>query len=324
MALETTSTLSNVCKAVYDRLLLETLVGQFWHLKFGDVGRNVTLEKDGQMFYSIEWRRWGALPTVTTPLTQGTPPAGNNHSVTVVTATPAEYGDYIKHTGVLQMTSIDPYIKTTVGKQAIQAAQTCDEIGKDVLNAGTNVQYAGGVASRVLITSSNKISTDEIDLAVKTLELAFVPLFPDEWGGSYIAFIHPKAKVDLRKDSRWQAADNYAGSVKAYSGELGRWNNVRLINNAYAKKFVGAGASGIDVYSTLVFGMHFYGIPQWAQDDGGETMPTDAGIDVQVYVKPVGSAGTADPVNQVGSVGWKVNFVVKILNDACCVRIEHA
>jgi N4-gp56 family major capsid protein len=41
-------------------------------------------------------------------------------------------------------------------------------------------------------------------------------------------------------------------------------------------------------------------------------------------VKPLGSAGTADPLEQRATSGWKATFVAKILNDAFLVRVEHA
>lgn len=324
MAIETTSTLSNVVKTYYDRMLLERLVGKFWHCKFGDPGRRVAISQAGQQRKSIEWRRWNTLSVATTALTEGTVPSGSNLSVTLVTGTPSQYGDFVKHSDVISMTSIDPFVVETIGVLADQAAQTLDEVARDALAAGTVVQYAGGVASRILVGASNKLSTTEIDTAVRTLEETKVPLIEDEFGGSYVAFVHPRAKFDLRADSRWQAADNYNMGVKAYNGELGRWNNVRLINNAYAKKFALAGASGIDVYATIVFGAHFYGIPSWGQTSGGQIVPTECGLDVEVFVKPLGSSGSSDPLNQQGSIGWKADALFKILNDSCAVRIEHA
>jgi N4-gp56 family major capsid protein len=41
-------------------------------------------------------------------------------------------------------------------------------------------------------------------------------------------------------------------------------------------------------------------------------------------IKPLGSAGSADPLDQRATSGWKAITTTKILNDSWIVRIEHA
>ena len=75
---------------------------------------------------------------------------------------------------------------------------------------------------------------------------------------------------------------------------------------------VGPGASGAPVASTLVFGRDAYGVV--SMDNAN----------VQSIVKPAGSAGTADPLNQASTVGWKVNgFGTKLLEPGWLVQILH-
>jgi N4-gp56 family major capsid protein len=95
-------------------------------------------------------------------------------------------------------------------------------------------------------------------------------------------------------------------------GEVGKFDEIRFIETPNAKVFTGAGASSIDIYSTLVFGMDAYGTTRIS----GEAMKN--------IVKPLGSAGSADPLDQRATSGWKATFVAKILNDAFITRIEHA
>ncbi|MEG0767198.1 MAG: N4-gp56 family major capsid protein, partial [Clostridia bacterium] len=59
----------------------------------------------------------------------------------------------------------------------------------------------------------------------------------------------------------------------------------------------GGGASGAKVASTLVYGKHAFGCVQL---DG-------TGKNIQTIIKPHGSSGTEDPLNQRGTIGWKVN-----------------
>ena len=71
-----------------------------------------------------------------------------------------------------------------------------------------------------------------------------------------------------------------------------------------------AGAAGRDVYSTLIFGANAYGV----------TEVTGGGL--EVIVKQLGSAGTADPLNQRASVGWKATKTAKRLVESFMVRVE--
>ena len=70
------------------------------------------------------------------------------------------------------------------------------------------------------------------------------------------------------------------------------------------------GANGAEVYSTLVMGDDAYGV----------TEVTGGGL--QHIVKQLGSAGSADPLNQRATVGWKAMKVAEILVPQYLVRIE--
>lgn len=71
-----------------------------------------------------------------------------------------------------------------------------------------------------------------------------------------------------------------------------------------------AGAKGRDVYATLVMGENAYGT---TEIEGGG---------LQHIVKQLGSAGTADPLNQRATAGWKATKVAKRLVEEYLIRIE--
>ncbi len=71
-----------------------------------------------------------------------------------------------------------------------------------------------------------------------------------------------------------------------------------------------AGAKGRNVYSTLIMGAEAY----------GTTELTGGGL--EHIVKPLGSAGTADPLNQRATVGWKATKVAERLVEAYMIRVE--
>ncbi|MBR6728271.1 MAG: N4-gp56 family major capsid protein [Clostridia bacterium] len=73
-----------------------------------------------------------------------------------------------------------------------------------------------------------------------------------------------------------------------------------------------AGLAGRDVYATLVMGDNAYGTTELS--GGG----------LEHIVKQLGSAGTADPLNQRATVGWKATKAAARLVEAFMVRIETA
>ena len=64
------------------------------------------------------------------------------------------------------------------------------------------------------------------------------------------------------------------------------------------------------MYATLIFAADSFAV-----------IPL-AGAGMMTEVKPLGSAGTADPLNQRSTVGWKATTTTRILNDAWMIRIE--
>lgn len=77
----------------------------------------------------------------------------------------------------------------------------------------------------------------------------------------------------------------------------------------------GGGASGVNVYGTLIYG----------QDAFGNVELGGNGKNVKVIINPPGSAGADDPLEQRGTIGWKVKgFTCVILQDSFIVRLEHS
>lgn len=306
MPVQTTNTagLSPTMQTYYDKKLLARLLPELFHLKFA---QKRPIPKNGGK--TINFRQFTALPLATTALTEGVKPAGNALTMTQKTGTVAQYGDYIEISDVLDMTAIDPVLDETADLLGEQSAQTLDVIARDVLVAGTSVQYANGRASRITVAAGDNLTVNEIRKAKRTLKRANVK--PVE-GGDYIAIVEPGAVYDLQSDAKWEEVSKYAGGKQIFDGEVGRLYGVRFIETSFAKKFAGAGAAGVDVYATLVFGKDFYGM-----------VDIESSGAVKNIIKPHGSAGTADPLNQIATSGWKALFTVVRLEELAAVRIEH-
>ena len=96
---------------------------------------------------------------------------------------------------------------------------------------------------------------------------------------------------------------------KAYLTLTGEDEAVKTIN-VDMKVYPGDGtANGKPVYSTLVLGANAYGT-------------TGLKETLENISKPLGSAGTADPLNQRGTMAWKAYHLTKVLVPEFMVRIE--
>jgi N4-gp56 family major capsid protein len=218
-----------------------------------------------------------------------------------------QYGGYVTLSDMLLLTAIDNNLVQATELIASQAGRVLDQVTREVINAGTNVQYAEGqVESRAALTKEHKLTVDAVRRAVRALKNMNAP----KLNGSYWAIIHPDVAYDIMSDEKWVNVKSYSDPEGIYEGELGKIEGVRFVEASEAKKFEKAGASGITVYSTLIGGANAYGV----------TEITGGGL--QHIVKQLGSGGSADPLNQRATVGWKATKTAEILVDEYMVRVE--
>ena len=342
---------------------------------------------------TIEFRKYDSLPKALKPLVEGVTPHGNKLSVSTITATISQFGDYIELSDTLLLTAIDNNLVQATELLASQAGRTLDTITREVLVGGTNVQYGEGVKlSRAALVGGEASGNDyltvkAIRMAVRTLKVMNAPKI----NGDYAGIIHPSCEYDIMDDPAWQAPHQYVDTENIYANEIGRVAGVRFSESTEAKIFhaedlteaarnltvssynskvitvaeaitadeatalagrdiiiagevmtidtaaagaAGAatitlkdtpthtptsaevvypgegGAKGRDVYATLIMGANAFGV----------TEITGGGL--QHIVKQLGSAGTADPLNQRATVGWKAYKVAERLIEQYMVRIE--
>ena len=123
-------------------------------------------------------------------------------------------------------------------------------------------------------------------------------------GTSPLATLTLSGQVNVNSDGSWTVGLSAPASVAAPAGSVVYTTDAAAVN-----------ANGVspDVHATLVFGADAYGI---IDIDGSGTMET--------IIKPCGSSGSLDPLNQRATVGAKVAaYAVKVLNPLWLVKIEH-
>ncbi|MDD3428445.1 MAG: N4-gp56 family major capsid protein [Oscillospiraceae bacterium] len=306
---DVTNTLANTLaenKVYYERTLLKRLVPNLLFARFGQKKSMPQNEGD-----KISFRRFNSIAPSTTPLTEGVTPAGKALDVDKVECTVQQYGDFVRITDKLKTTGIDPVLIETANVLGESAALTIDTVVRDVVCAGTNVQYAGGRANRDAVTAADVITSGEIRKAVRTLKRNNAR--PLE-GGYYIGIIDSDIAYDIMNDPLWQDISKYSGGSAIMSGEIGKLAGVRFIESSNAP--TAENTSGIVVHQTMILGADAYGVVDVAGAGGGAKP--------EMIVKPLGSAGTDDPLNQRATSGWKALFCAVRLQELSMVRLESA
>lgn len=288
------SGLSDEMKVFYSDYLIDNAIPKLVHDQFA---QKHPIPKNGGK--TIEFRKYSPLPKQLTPLTEGVTPDGQSLNVTTVEATVEQYGGYVTLSDVLQLTAVDNNLVQATKLLGNQAGATLDTVTREVLNGGTNVVYAGGAESRGALSADSKLTVDDIKKAVRALKTQNA----EKIGDSFVAIIHPDVTYDLTNDPTWQAVKDY-DPKDWYEGEIGKIAGVRFVETTEAKIFDGG------VYSTLILGDNAYGVTE--VEGGG----------LQHIVKPLGSAGSADPLDQRSTAGWKGIKVAERLVEQFMVRIE--
>ena len=294
------SGLSAENKTFYDMTLLDEAQAALVHDQFA---QKRPIPMNGGK--TIEFRKFASLPKATTPLTEGVTPDGKSLNVTAVTATVAQYGDYITQSDVLELTSIDNTIVEATKILGRQAGLTLDTITRNVLQSGTNVTYCpksngDEVTSRTGLDTTCQLTVKVVQQVVAKLKGQNAPTI----NGKYVAIIHPYVAYSLMRDPEWIDAHKYAQPDNLFTGEIGEIAGVRFVETTEAKVYEGG------VFGTLIMGANAYGV----------TEITGGGL--QTIIKQKGSAGTADPLDQRSSIGWKAIKTAELLIPNYLVRVE--
>ena len=296
--------LSAEMKTFYDMTLIDEAQANLVHDQFG---QKRPIPANGGK--TIEFRKFAPLAKALTPITEGVTPDGKSLEVSTITATVAQYGDYITQSDVLELTALDNTILEATKLLGRQAGLTLDTVVRNVLHTGTNVTYCPKVAadgSETAVTSRTGLD-NTCQLTVKVVQQVVAKLRAQNAptiGGKYVAIIHPYVAYDLMRDPEWIDAHKYAKPENLYEGEIGEVAGVRFVQTTEAKVYSGG------VFGTLIMGEGAYGV----------TEITGGGL--QTIVKQKGSAGTADPLDQRSSVGWKAIKTAELLINNYLVRVE--
>lgn len=295
-------------KTFYERALLERLLPQ---LNFYKDAQKKKLPKNSGR--TMNFRKFNSLTAPSSSLTEGKTPDGNDLNITTVTATVAQEGDYVLISDLIQMTGIDPVITETSELLGEEAGVVVDNRIQTAISGGTNVYFAGEATTREGLESAStkNLTANDIKKIVRKLKNANAKRFAD---GFYHMQIDPDIAYDLMNDSAWVDVSKYAKPEQMVKGELGKMHGMKFFESTNLS-IVDSSATAdkkISVHIAYAYGKDSYACVDL---EGGAGKP-------EIIVKPNGSAGSADPLDQRASAGWKNCFTAVITQPLALVRVE--
>lgn len=287
-------------KVFYEGLLLDEAAP---NLVFNQFGQKATINRA-----TAEWRKYNALDPSLSPLTEGVTPDGDGLSVTAINEKVRQYGKYVTTSDFVNLVAIDPIVSEATKVLGNAAGISHDLLTRNALIGGTNVLFGGTADTRANLTAADVLTRELIVKGIRQLERKNTPKID----GSYILIVHPDNVADLLNSTDFIDVQKYADKNMLFTGELGKVSGARIVVSTQTKVWKGGASepSGLGVYGCLLLGANAYGVVELA--GGG----------MQHFVKPLGSGGSADPLNQRATVGYKFSHAAKILNQDNIVRIE--
>jgi len=308
MPITTTAQVPPEVRTYFDRLLL-TLARPYFIYDMFAQKRTIPLNSGNQLIF----RRYSTLNAATVPLTDGTTPPGDALSVTDFSTQIEWYGNFVTITDQVQFTVQDRVLNEATRVLSLQLGLTLDTLIRNMMTAtASSVSCTAGVNGN----TPTEITTQDIKVAVRALRLGNARLMTKPIMGenrfatspvrsSYWGFMDVTLQADLEACADFLSSANYPNPVDALEAEWGSTNNVRwlLSTNGFNN-----GAS-TPVWNNIILGQEAYGVVKLGSKEA------------EFIVKPLGSSGTSDPLNQRGSVGYKYPFATRLLNDNWITRL---
>lgn len=249
---------------------------------------------------TASWRRYTRLSAATTALTEGTTPAGSDISSTEITATLSQYGDFTIYTDVVDMTDIDEGVLEALKEILVDQMQvTVDTLTRDVMSGAAQQTFPNTKATGTM-TATDVFAA--VDLKKRLRDLRSDNVKPFE-GNNYRGILFSDQVYDLKTDTAtggFMDINKYVdkGSELLRTGYVGTIDGCEIRETPQSKT---ATHNSITCYEAMILGKNAFG----SVDLAGKKPDNSS---MAVIVKPVGSSGSADPLDQRGTIGWKVWF----------------
>ena len=303
--LTTTTEVDAGVELYYDRVLLINAKPKLVHDRFAQMR---PLPQGNSKI--IKFRRYTKLATATAQLSEGVTPPGKKLTKNDISATVAQYGDFVHLTDVVELTNTDGELNKAGDLLGEQMGETHDQIIRD------HIMQATG--SLIFSTGGGHLNTADLDTIILTLlgndaqmitslvhattGVGTTPVRPSFW-----AILHPAMIDDLEDLSTFQSTSTYPSQDTVDEAEWGSTNNIRWLVSSVARRSASRSHPNDTSAPTFnwipIIGQNAYGITELS------------GGNAKSIIKALGSGGTADPLNQRSTMGWKAMLVARVLND---------
>lgn len=302
MAVLKTSDLTQEMMTFYNRVFLARAEGPQVYAE-GSQKRGQS-QNNGKV---IRFTRYTPLATVTTALTEGSNPSEIAISATNVDVTLAEYGNTMKLSRFLSLTSIDANNREKIELLGQNMGETLDELVRAELASGATEQLANGKAFVSLIAASDTFDSDEVRKARRTLMANKAIRYQGKYG--FLGKIQPFTEYDLMGDTTWVNSKVYSDVEDLYRGEIGALHGVRFLLSQDGLSSA-SGASSANVYSNFIHGAEAFGTYDLEGDKP------------QLHIVANSKLDSGNPAGRFGLVSWAGSFAVKTLNANWIVEVR--
>lgn len=267
-----------------------------------------------------KFRRVQNLTVATTPLTEGTPPAGQQVHASDILVQKFQYGDYITLSDRVTIITSNPDLNYNVDLLAQQMGETHDAIVRDVMATtasvytctnGTNGKSVGGNP----MTEHGLLDVQKICRMLRSVSAKkFTPVISAKPGigtspvrSAYWALGHTDISIDLERITGFLQTARYPEQQGIMEAEWGQVSDARYLLSPLGKMTAGTGGAP-DQYQVFYVARDAVGVSK-----------INAGT-VSHITHKAGDGFTGGPLDQWGTQGWKSYFGAEILNPAWIIR----
>jgi len=325
--LSTTYNSSNL-SAYFQPVLQRQLVDRISEtLRLNELANQVDLPKNAGST-SVKFFQFDAVADASNvlTLTEGVTPNDsrtlglNSSSVELV-----QYGEIIQITDKLSFTSLFNVLQEGIKLMGQDAALKADNISRDVIQTGVDVDGASTTAKRYVVrpvgtarTFANLKAATAANSSINTIELldavtALKANKSNPLNGKFTALVPPQVSRDLFRDTDFLNTLTLGGQEKGMGsivkGELGTFYGIRIVE--HTNPFIESSAAVTentfnaagDIYSTTVLGENAFGVVKLSGDS-----PMSPKVTV------LNGPDKSDILNQVTKAGYKCYYAAKLLN----------
>lgn len=302
-----------------------------------------TLSRHSGTFTAF-WRRYEHMTPPTTALSELATTVSfptrtaSTPTITDVTKAVAKYGDHIVLNEEADVVNFNGQTAELMDRLAEQAGRSANMVQRNEMEDNPTLVLAGAAASDGAVTSA--ITAATLNSTINTLQRNVAKTFAPLTTGSnatgtapilksFWAITHPDVAHDVAGLTGFKSVETYAGQVQVMPDEFGFYGRagmgIRFLASPDASIDAGAGgnssgnlretSAAADLYTTVIYGQNAVGHvgfgTEFPAEIGRANRPMRA---IEVINKGFGSAGAADPLNELSTLGWKYWSGPKITN----------